>query len=130
MKEQRAGVFTPKGRKVWAHEQRVAGILAAAGHYVEFLPETTIKTADIRIDGITEYEIKSPENARNITIERAIKKALKQCTNIIIDTSRMKGARDNRVKNFLIFQARSRHQIKKMLLITKRGEIIDIRSLI
>lgn len=130
MKEKKAGVFTPDGRKVWAHEQRVAEILAHAGHYVEFLLEGTIKTPDIQVDHTTEYEIKSPENARNITIERAIKKALKQCQNIIIDASRMKGARDDRVQTFLIFQVKTRKQIKKMIFITKKGEIIDITSLI
>ena len=130
MKDNQAGVFTPKGRKVWPHEQRVANILAAAGHYVEFLPEATLKTPDIRIDNATEYEIKSPENARNITIERAIKKALKQCPNIIIDASRMKGAKDIRTQNFLVFQAKSRHQIKRILFITKQGKVIDISSLI
>lgn len=128
--KQNAGVFVPKGRKVWPHEQHVANILANDDHYIEFLPERTLKTPDIRIDGLTEYEIKSPENPRNITIERALKKALKQCPNVIIDASRMKGAKDERIQNFLTFQARSRKQLKKLLLITKKGKIIDVTSLI
>lgn len=128
--KQKAGVFVPKGRKVWPHEQHVADILADSGHYVEFLVERTLKTPDIRVDNLTEYEIKSPENPRNITIERALKKALKQCPNVIIDASRMKGSKDERVQNFLIFQAKSRKQLKKLFFITKKGKIIDITSII
>lgn len=126
----KAGIFTPANRKVWSHERHVTEILAQAGHYVEFLLESSIHTPDIRLDGVTEYEIKSPESSRAITIERAIKKALKQCNNLIIDASRMKNARDASVTRFLVAQARSRKQIKKMLFITKKGEIIDILKLI
>lgn len=130
MKSKKSGVFTPSDREPWEHERRVAEILARAGHYVEFLAEGSLRTPDIRVDGVIEYEIKSPESARAITIERAIKKALKQSRNIIIDASRMKDARDDRVRNTLIFQARSRKQIKEMLYITKRGKIIDITSML
>lgn len=131
MKEQmQAGIFIPVGRKIWEHERHVADILATTGHYVEFLIEQTIHTPDIRLDHVIEYEIKSPESARAITIERAIKKALKQCNNLIIDSSRMKNARDASVIRFLTAQAKSRKQIKKMLFITKKGEIIDILKLI
>lgn len=124
------GIFTPADRKVWSHERHVAEILAQAGHYVEFLLESSIHTPDIRLDGTTEYEIKSPESSRAITIERAIKKALKQCNNLIIDASRMKNTRDISVTRFLIAQAKSRKQIKKMLFITKKGKIVDILKLI
>ncbi len=127
--KQKPGIFIPKGRKVWPHERHVANILVNDGHYIEFLNEKISKTPDIRIDNLTDYEIKSPEGSKIITIERSIKKALKQCPNIIIDSSRIKGARDERIQIFLIFQAKSRKQIKKLLYITKKGKIIDITSL-
>jgi len=90
MNSRKTGIFIPNERKIWKHEQRVAKILAHAEHYVKFLAENAQHMPDIRIGNVIEYEIKSPENARNITIERAIKKALKQSQNIIIDASRMK----------------------------------------
>lgn len=125
-----AGIFIPQGRQPWPHERHVAETLANAGYYVEFLAERSIKTPDIRINGAIEFEIKSPEGARAITIERAIKKALKQCPNIIIDASRMKGVRESQVIKHLAFQLKARKQIKRMLFVTRRGEIIDISNLI
>lgn len=37
---------------------------------------------------------------------------------------------DNRVRGFLVKKCREQKQIKKMLFITKRGEIIDIFGLV
>ena len=125
----KAGVFTAPGRKPWPHERRVADILALAGHYVEFLPEGSLHTPDVKVDGI-EYEIKSPRSATANSLEHSLKKALKQSPNLIIDSSRMKGIRDDRILRFLVSQARSRKQIKKMLFLTKTGKIIDIFGLL
>ena len=108
---------------------RVAKILALAGHYVEFLEETNLHTADIRLDGI-EYEIKSPESFNPNTLEHKLKDATKQSPNIIIDSSRMRKIRDDKVRMFLVNQVRKQKQIKKMLFITKKGQIIDIFGLI
>ena len=55
----RGRVVTPADANPWPHEQKVAKILALAGHYVEFIPETNLKTPDIHLDS-TIYEIKSP----------------------------------------------------------------------
>ena len=124
----KAGVFTAPGRKPWPHERRVADILALAGHYVEFLPEGNLHTPDIKVDGV-EYEIKSPETEKVSSLEQSIRTALKQCSNIIIDSSRMK-MRDDRARRFLVKKCREQKQIKKMIFVTKRGEIIDIFGLI
>lgn len=113
----------------WPHEIRVARILAMAGHVVEFLPTTSIKTADVMIDG-TEYEIKSPTTNKPDKLERVIKRALKQCKNIIYDSSRIKDMRDDNLRRFLVNKARQQPQIGKLILITKRGQIVDIKSLI
>lgn len=127
-KDKKRGVYIAPGRSPWSHELRTAKILALAGHYVEFLPESSLHTPDIRLDGV-EYEIKSPETEKTSSLEQSIRTALKQCQNIIIDSSRMK-MHDNRVRNFLIKKCREQKQIKKMLFVTKRGEIIDIFGLI
>lgn len=88
-----------------------------------------MKTADILLDGIA-YEIKSPKSANSNTLEHILKKALKQSSNIIIDTSKMKNVRDDNTRRFLINQVRIRKQIKKLIMISKRGQIIDISSLV
>lgn len=122
-------VVIPAGANPWPHEKRVAKILALAGYYVEFIPESNIGTPDICL-GRTIYEIKSPKSSNANSLEHLLKRALKQSSNIIIDTSRMKNARDDNTRNFLIAQARSRKQIKKLIMITKQGRIIDISALI
>ena len=122
-------IVIPAGVNPWEHELRAAKILARSGYYVEFLPEGLLPRADILLDGV-EYEIKSPERFTPNTLEHTIKDALKQSQNIIIDTSRMKKVKDMQVCNFLVRQACSRKQIKKLLLITKQEGIIDIFKLI
>lgn len=88
-----------------------------------------MKTADILLDGAA-YEIKSPKSVNSNTLEHILKKALKQSSNIIINTSRMKNAHDNNTRRFLINQVRIRKQIKKLIMISKQGQIIDISSLV
>lgn len=118
-------IIIPAGRKPWPHELRVAEILAAAGHMVEFLPETSLKTADIRLDGV-EYEIKSPFTNKPDKLERNLKRALKQSKNIIFDSSRTKNIRDDKLYKFLITKAGQQKQIGRLIFITKRGRTIDI----
>lgn len=127
--KRKSGIFIVPGRKPWPHELRVAEILSLAGHYIEFLEEGNLHTADIKLDGI-EYEIKSPESFNSNTFEHKLKDATKQSPNLIIDTSRIKKVRDLKVRNFLVNQMRKQKQIKRMIMVTKRGQIIDISSLI
>ena len=129
MNNSRGRVIVPANANPWPHEQRVAKILALAGHAVEFIPESNTKTADILLDGV-EFEIKSPKSANANSLEHILKKAVKQSCNIIIDTSRMKNIRDDNTRRFLVNQARLRKQIKKLIMITKQGQIIDVSALI
>ena len=129
MNNSRGKVIVPANANPWPHEQRVAKILALAGHAVEFIPESNAKTADILLDGV-EFEIKSPKSANANSLEHILKKAVKQSCNIIIDTSRMKNIRDDNTRRFLVNQARLRKQIKKLIMITKQGQIIDVSALI
>lgn len=130
MKNRRKGkIIIPSGVHPWPHELRVAELLAAAGHVVDFLATRTMRTADILLDGV-EYEIKSPERFTSNTLEHTIKDALKQSPNLIIDMSRMKRVSSTKMLNFLLNQVRKSKQIKRMLLITKREEIIDIKALL
>lgn len=127
--KQRGRIIIPAGRRPWAHELRVADILATAGHNVEFLPESRLSSADILLDGV-EYEIKSPLTNKADKLERNIKRGLKQSNNIVFDSSRIKNLRDDNLRRFLIGKAKTQKQIGELIFITKRGQIIDIKSLI
>ena len=104
-------------------------MLALAGYYVEFLPENNLHTPDIRLNGI-EYEIKSPELFNANTLEHTLKRATKQSLSIIISTIRTKKAKDTKIEKFLIGQMRKQKQIKCILMINKKEQIIDISKLI
>ena len=76
----RGRIIIPGGRKPWPHEQKVAKILALASHYVEFIPETNLKTPDIYLDS-TIYEIKSPITNNPKKVVRNVKRALEKSPN-------------------------------------------------
>lgn len=122
-------IIIPASVTPWPHELRVAKILAMAGFAVEFLPPARIKTADIKLNGV-EFEIKSPITQNPKKIIRNIKRALQQSPNVILDASRIKGMRDDTLRKLLASRAKGQKTLKKLLLITKRGQIIDILSLI
>ena len=127
--KQKGKIVIPAGRKPWPHELRVANILAMAGHNIEFLPESNVNAADILLDGI-EYEMKSPFTNKPDKLERNIKRGLRQSKNIIFDSSRIKNMRDDNLRRFLVRKAKEQKQIGGLILITKRSQIIDIKSLV
>ncbi len=123
---QKGRIVIPGGVAPWPHEMRVARILASLGYIVEFIPKGSIKTADILLNGV-EFEIKSPLSNKSNSLEHVLKKALRQSPNIIFDTSRIQEVNDIKIKNFLARQAQQRKQIKRIRLIMKSGEVVDIK---
>ena len=122
-------IVTPADANPWPHEQRVAKILALAGHSIEFIPEAGLKTPDIYLDN-TMYEIKSPITDNPKKIIRNVKRALEQSPNVIIDSSRVKGLRDNEIQRLLKNKVQDLPGLKKLIFINKRGQIIDIMALV
>ena len=118
-------VVTPADANPWPHEQKVAKILALAGHYVEFIPETNLKTPDIYLDA-TMYEIKSPITNNPKKIIRNVKRALEKCPNVIIDSSRVKGLNDQIILITLKNKTKDLPKLKKLLFVNKHGHVIDI----
>lgn len=119
-------IIIPAGRKPWPHELRVAEILASAGHQVEFLPEAITKTADILLDGV-EFEIKSPITSSINSLEHILKRGLRQSKNLIFDASRMRdGSGAVKLKRFLASQIKNKTQAKRLIIISKRGQIVDM----
>ena len=129
-KKLNGNVIIPAQANPWPHEIRVAKILALAGHEVIFIPEGTIGSADIYLDGVI-YEIKSPKTRNTNTIEHRLKEAIRrQSCNLIVDSSRLKGMSDRNLQNWLIDRCKRQPQIKKMIFLNKNGQIIDIKALI
>ena len=122
-------VIIPADANPWPHEQRVAKILALAGHSVEFISEADLKTPDIYLDN-TMYEIKSPITNNPKKIIRNVKRALEQSPNVIIDSSRIKGLRDDAIQRLLKNKVHDLPGLKKLIFINRHGQIVDIMALV
>ncbi len=127
--KQRGRIIIPADKNPWPHEHRIAKILALAGHSVEFISEENIKTPDAYIDG-TMYEFKSPVTNNHKKIIRNVKRALEKCPNVVIDSSRVKGLRDDAIQRTLKNKVNDLPGLKNLLFINKRGQIIDIMTLV
>lgn len=125
MTKQKGRVVIPADANPWPHEVRVAKILALAGYSVEFIPEANLKTPDIYLDGAM-YEIKSPITNNPKKIIRNVKRALEKCPNVIIDSSRVKGLRDDAIQRTLKNKVKDLSGLKKLIFINKRGQTVLI----
>lgn len=106
------------------YEIEAAGILAQ--HFktqVRFLPRNDHKTADFQIGGIA-WELKSPTGLGKYNIQHALRSALLQSPNIILDARRSK-IRQNKIKQELQIQFIKTPKMKRLILITKAGELIE-----
>jgi len=72
------------------------------------------------------WEIKSPVGNSKATIGRILKRASKQSRNIVIACFRTTMP-DNDIIKTLHFELSKRRQIKRVVLITKSKEIIEIQ---
>ena len=111
------------------HEVEVARIISK--HYqqtIEFLKpidDYKRKTPDFVMVGIL-WEIKSPQGKSRATIGRTLKKASKQSRNIIIDCRRM-ALPYEKIVSMLRFELSKRRQIKRVVLIAKNKEVVEIQ---
>jgi hypothetical protein len=107
-----------------------ANALGRAGYVVEFLvPESAqhAKSADVVMNGEV-WEIKSPRTDKLSSIERNLKRATRQSSNIIIDSHRMSKIQDMSIQRLLIHKYKQQKTIKKLLFINRKREIIDIHK--
>lgn len=124
-----AGIFIPKDVKPYPkdHELFSARALAKAGHYVVFLrPDNRkgVKTADILLDGIC-YEIKSPLGSLG-AVERNLKRASKQSSNIVFDCRRMKVKSTPAILREIRQHIKKQRLIKSVLFINQHGKVLDL----
>ena len=108
------------------HEMSAAIILAY--HFktdVIFLRPERRKTPDIDVNG-TRWEIKSPKGNAKKTIENNLRLARKQSSHIVIDLARSKMHSTRAVSRAKFYIQTEAHHIKRLKIITKTHQIIDI----
>jgi hypothetical protein len=128
----KGSIIIPAGLQVWEHELKTAEVLAQRGYIVEFVAVSThykIKSADIVIDGVL-YEIKSPVASKLSAVERNLKRAYHQSVNIVFDSRRMKYLPDKSIQKELVKQFVLTKNIKSILLVNRKQEVIDISTLV
>ncbi len=100
--------------------------LAERGKSIVFIKPSQIPnthTPDIIMDGI-EWEIKAPTGGSKRTIETNIRNAVKQSHYLIFDLRRIKITEKQCISQ-LEKELRCRRYIKRMLVITKTGELLE-----
>ena len=117
-------INTPYGTILQEHELQVSNLLIKTGNNVDFIPVGLLPTADLRFMNL-EWELKSPTGSGRRTIEKNLRKALRQSTNVMLDLSRIAIAEDkcllylqNHIKNF--------RELKRLIIITKDQKILKL----
>ncbi len=121
----------PAGISIWQHELATAEVLAKTGYIVEFLPvnkSKNSKSPDILMNG-KKWEIKSPKTDKLSAVERNLKRATKQSSNIVIHSQRMHKLQDRAVQKFLLQKYQQQKTIKQLLFVNRKHQVIDISKL-
>lgn len=129
MKKRVGTIIIPGDVEVWPHEQRTAAALARAGYDVTFLKKSDNeceKTPDVLIDG-EHWEMKAPKASSARAVERNLHRALQQSPRVVFDCRRMKNLPDAAVERELRKRAAELCSLKRLLFVTHRGEVVDIR---
>lgn len=127
------GIYIPPNIKPFPkeHELYSARALADRGYSIKFLiPDNRAgsKTADIKLNDEI-FEIKSP-TGKISSIERNLKRAVKQSNKIVFDCRRMKINNSKVIIAELKKRLKKQKNIEKILMIDRHGHVIDINSLI
>lgn len=129
MKNNKSGkIIIPSGASVWDHELHTVKALSAAGYVITFLAtknEKHHKSPDVFIGGQA-WEIKCPIASKLSAIERNLKKAYHQSYYIIFDSHRMGRLPDASIQKELVKQYRLTKNIKQILFVNRKRQVIDI----
>ncbi len=121
------GILIQNGVHLQKHEYETIQLLLKNGYNIELIPPSQIKdfhTPDIIMNGLP-WEIKSPQGDGKKTVQNIIQKAAQQSGNVIIDLRRIKMPEEKAISSFKQ-QFRLSKSLKRMKLITKTSDIIDI----
>ncbi len=115
------------------HEISTALFLRKLGKEITFLApknQPGIKTPDITMDG-TKWEIKAPVSAGSRSIEHAFRAAMKQSPNIIFDLRNSKASDQTNITRLkYTFKLIKGKKVKRLWVITKSGQLIDVSTII
>ena len=121
------GKIIPNGVVLKEHEMLTVVLLTSHGYDVELIPKSNqegIHTPDIVLEGLM-WEIKAPKGEGKSLMKNTIQKACKQSCNVIIDLRRVKRYQEKCI-NELKREINHSKTLKKLKIITKSGEIIDL----
>ena len=91
---------------------------------IKFVVRNDNKTPDFLIKG-KYWELKSPTGNGKYNLQHALRNAAKQSENIIID-ARFSKIHINKIKNELNYQFKHSKNIKRLLLIDKQKNMVEI----
>ncbi len=121
------GIITPNGVVLQPHELATIIFFTELGFDIELIPKSQIKGShkpNIVMQGL-EWEIKSPKGEGKSLIKNTLQKALLQSRYIIIDLRRTKRHQDKCLielkREFTLSKS-----IKRLMIITKKGKLIDL----
>jgi hypothetical protein len=129
MKKSEGKIIIPSGANVWPHEMKAAQALAAAGHTVEFIRKSERErehSADAYIDSI-KWEFKAPDGSSVSLVEKNLRRAVKQSSNIIFDSCRVKRIPDSALQRELTKWAKKIKGIDRLRFINRHRVVIDIK---
>ncbi|WP_418253057.1 hypothetical protein [Gordonibacter urolithinfaciens] len=122
-------IIIPGDANVWPHEQRTAQALARAGHTVQFVKKSEdpyATSADVLIDGVL-WEMKSPTSGKLRMVERNLRRAAHQSSNIVFDSRRMKNVPDAAIERELRKWSSELRGVSHVLFVNRHGAVIDVK---
>lgn len=129
MAKRQGNITAPSDLNIQEHEMSTARALADAGYDVVFSHRTwgkRVTSADVVINGVL-WEMKSPQAGNHKAIERNLRKASHQSTNIIFDSQRIRGMSDAEVERELRKFATLIKAIKRLWFVNRNRGVIDIK---
>ena len=91
---------------------------------VRFIPRNNCKTPDLLINRV-EWELKAPTGSGKRNLQHTISRAIKQSSYIVID-ARFSKIHISKIKSHLSSEIKKNKQIKRLLLIDKQKNVVEI----
>lgn len=109
--------------------QRTAQALARAGYTVQFVKKseaTYATSADVLLDGVL-WEMKAPTSGKLRIMERNLRRAAHQSSNIVFDSRRMKDIPDTAIERELRKRSLELRGVTHVLFVNRHGAVIDTK---
>lgn len=91
---------------------------------IRFIPRNNCKTPDLLINRV-EWELKAPTGSGKRNLQHTVSRAIKQSSYIVID-ARFSKIHISKIKSHLSAEIKKNKQIKRLLLINKQKNVVEI----